>query len=92
MPDWSTPVWHLFVIRNSNRNGLQAGLNEAGINTLIHYPVPPHLSDAYAEAGLQVGSLPIAEEIARTALSIPMGPHLNVEQVAHVCAVLMNSR
>jgi dTDP-4-amino-4,6-dideoxygalactose transaminase len=92
MPDWAAPAWHLFVIRNSNRDVLQAGLSEAGIDTLIHYPVPPHLSDAYADAGLQVGSLPIAEEIARTVLSIPMGPNLNMEQVAHVCAVLINSR
>jgi dTDP-4-amino-4,6-dideoxygalactose transaminase len=87
-PEWVEHAWHLFVIRDPNRDHLQAKLNEAGIGTLIHYPVPPHLSGAYADAGISQGSLPIAEELARTVLSIPMGPHLTIEQTLHVSAEL----
>src|SRR5205814_1902340 len=49
VPDWAEPVWHLFVVRHSQRDQLQQQLTEAGIGTLIHYPVPPHLSGAYAD-------------------------------------------
>jgi dTDP-4-amino-4,6-dideoxygalactose transaminase len=89
VPDWAVPVWHLFVIRHSDRDALQARLNEAGIGILLHYPVPPHLSDAYAEARHLTGSLPIAEDLARTVLSIPMGPHLTSEQTRLVVSTLV---
>jgi dTDP-4-amino-4,6-dideoxygalactose transaminase len=88
VPEWAAPVWHLFVIRHPDRAGLQTRLSEAGIGTLIHYPVPPHLSSAYAGAGISLDSLPIAEELARTALSIPMGPHLTLEQAARVSTAI----
>jgi dTDP-4-amino-4,6-dideoxygalactose transaminase len=71
------PVWHLFVIRYSHRSKLQHRLNKAGIGTLIHYPIPPHLSKAYADAGFKRGDFPIAEELAQTTLSLPIGPHLD---------------
>lgn len=80
----SRPSWHLFVIRHSQRTQLQNHLQQAGIDTLIHYPVPPHLSKAYAEFNKKAGDFPIAEEIANTALSLPIGPHLSEEQVAVV--------
>ena len=86
-PDWSDPVWHLFVIRHSARDQLQQKLTEAGIGTLIHYPVPPHLSGAYSDFRPPVdgfSSLPIAECLARTVLSLPMGPHLSDLQVRYV--------
>jgi dTDP-4-amino-4,6-dideoxygalactose transaminase len=70
------PVWHLFVIRHPRRNDLQQYLNDSGIGTLIHYPVPPHLSGAYAEAGWKRGDFPVTEALADTALSLPIGPHL----------------
>lgn len=76
VPEWAEPVWHLFVIRHARRDILQKKLDDAGISTLIHYPVPPHLSGAYAgDANLQ-GKLPIAEALASTVLSLPIGPHL----------------
>ncbi|HEX8990561.1 MAG TPA: DegT/DnrJ/EryC1/StrS family aminotransferase [Anaerolineales bacterium] len=78
------PSWHLFVIRHPHRDALQKHLNKAGVGTLIHYPVPPHLSSAYAEMGCKTGDFPITEQIANTALSIPMGPHLQAEQMQHV--------
>jgi dTDP-4-amino-4,6-dideoxygalactose transaminase len=96
VPEWAEPVWHLFAVRDarrpSQRNALQASLAEAGIGTLIHYPIPPHLSGAYARAGGKPGDFPIAEEIANTELSLPLGPHLQPQQqetviqaVRHLC-------
>ena len=90
VPEWALPVWHLFVIRHSGRDNLQKRINDFGIGTLIHYPVPPHLSDAYADAAWPRGSLPIAEMIADSVLSLPMGPHLTMDQANQVCAVLKN--
>ena len=83
-PAWVEPIWHIFLVRAQDRDGLQAHLKREGIGTLIHYPIPPHLSEAYAEMNLPRGSFPIAEEIAQTALSIPMGPHLSLEDAACV--------
>jgi len=77
VPSWAEPAWHLFVVRHRRRDALQQHLAEAGVGTLIHYPVPPHLSEAYADAGFGPGAFPIAEEMARTVLSLPIGPHLD---------------
>jgi dTDP-4-amino-4,6-dideoxygalactose transaminase len=79
VPNWAEPVWHLFVVRHSKRDAFQQRLAEAGIGTLIHYPVPAHLSAAYQDAGWKRGSLPIAENAADTVLSLPIGPHLKLE-------------
>lgn len=68
------PVWHLFVVRHPRREDLARLLGEAGIGTMIHYPVPPHLQPAYAALGLGVGALPISEALHREVLSLPMGP------------------
>lgn len=80
VPDWAEPVWHLFVIRHPRRDELQAALNGSGVGTLIHYPVPPHLSGAYADARWKRGAFPLAETMADFVLSLPMGPHLSQEQ------------
>lgn len=74
------PIWHIFVVDVPNRDRVQARLREADIETLIHYPVPPHLSEAYAK-DRDWGSLPITEQAARTHLSLPMGPHLSAASV-----------
>lgn len=71
------PVWHLFVIRHPRRDALQAYLHEQGIGTLIHYPVPPHLSGAYRDWASPADPLPLTERLASTVLSLPMGPHLS---------------
>jgi len=81
VPDWAEPAWHLFVVRHPKRDELQQKLNAAGIGTLIHYPVPAHLSGAYADAGWKRGAFPLAENSADTVLSLPMGPHMTAEQV-----------
>ena len=84
VPAWAEPVWHLFVVRHPKRDLLQQKLTEADIGTLIHYPVPPHLSGAYADAKWARGNFPIAEELSDTVLSLPMGPHLAKEHADYV--------
>lgn len=84
VPEWTESVYHLFVVRSSQRNALQQHLKDLGIATLIHYPVPPHLQDAYRDLRLGEGSQPIAERIHREVLSLPFGPHLSEEQAAVV--------
>lgn len=75
VPEWAEPCWHLFVVRHPRRDELQAKLAEAGIGTLIHYPIPPHRQEAYRGLGFGPGAFPIAETLAREVLSLPMGPH-----------------
>jgi dTDP-3-amino-3,4,6-trideoxy-alpha-D-glucose transaminase len=87
IPDSTEPAWHVFVIRHLRRDELKARLDAEGVATLIHYPVPPHLSGAYAEIGLGPGSLPVAEELGRSVLSLPMDPHLPTEQLLMVAEV-----
>jgi dTDP-4-amino-4,6-dideoxygalactose transaminase len=81
VPEWAEPVWHLFAICHPHRNILQKKLIEAGVATLIHYPIPPHFQSAYADMGLQPGSFMIAEKFADRVLSIPIGPHLSDESL-----------
>ena len=86
-------VYHLFVIRTPRRDMLQAGLKEAGVETLIHYPIPPHRQGAYAP--MQGITLPVAQRLAREVLSLPMGPHLSsgeVEEVAHYVTRILGVR
>jgi len=88
VPDWSDPVWHLFVIRTQHRNELQQCLTDAGIGTMIHYPVPPHLQTAYRGKLTPQQNLALAEAFANQMLSIPMGPHLTKEQIHRVVNVI----
>jgi dTDP-4-amino-4,6-dideoxygalactose transaminase len=80
----STHVWHLFVIAHQQRDDLQRHLEQEGISTLIHYPIPPHLSEAYADMGHLAGDFPISERIAKSVLSIPIGPHIALEEAGYV--------
>jgi len=80
-PAWAEPVWYLFIIRHPQRDALQRKLTEAGIGTLIHYPVPPHRSEAYKASPCAEQCFPIAEELADTVLSLPMGPHLQPDEI-----------
>lgn len=86
VPNWAEPVWHLYVIRSTDRDGLQGRLTEAGVGTLIHYPIPPHMQAAYADLGIPPGALPIARQLASEVLSLPMGPHLPQGSVLEVCS------
>lgn len=69
--------WHLFTVRYPRRDYLLQELAKQGVQAMIHYPIPPHLSGAYAEFGLDEGSFPVAESIAQTVLSLPIGPQLS---------------
>jgi dTDP-4-amino-4,6-dideoxygalactose transaminase len=80
----SDSVWHLFPIRHPQRDWLARQLALEEIGTMIHYPVPPHLSEAYRDAGYRHGSFPIAERIAAEELSLPLHPHLTGEQVEEI--------
>lgn len=86
VPEWAEPVWHFFILRHPQRDALQQKLAGAGVGTLIHYPIPPHLSGAYADGQWRPGAFPVAENLANTVLSIPMGPHLSSEEADYVAA------
>ena len=77
-------AWHLYVIRHPERDKLRNSLAAKGVETAIHYPSPPHLTPAYAGLGWRRGDLPIAERLADTVLSLPMGPHLDANSVKQV--------
>lgn len=81
-------VFHIFPFRTGQRDALREDLASHGVGTLVHYPVPPHLQDAYRELGYVTGSLPVAEHIARRELSLPLYPGLSDDDVHHVCRVI----
>ena len=87
LPD-STHVYHLYVIRSQHRNELQRHLNDLGIGTLIHYPIPPYLQKAYYHLGIVRGQYPIAEEIADTCLSLPLYPGLSRQEVNEIVTAI----
>lgn len=78
------PAWHLYVVQHPQRDLLQKALTKAGIDTLIHYPIPPHLQQAYAKAGWSQGAFPLAERMAGNALSLPIGPMMTLSQADSV--------
>jgi len=80
----TTHVYHLFIVRTAHRDALRDFLSERGIQTGIHYPVPIHLQQAYAELGLGAGAFPNAEALARETLSLPMYPELTTDQLDSV--------
>lgn len=82
--EWAEPVWHLFVVRHPQRDALQRKLTEAGIGSLIHYPIPPRRQPCYAHAGYDDIRNSVASRTADEVLSLPMGPHLTPAEVAHV--------
>jgi len=73
--NFADPVWHLYVIQAENREPVQAALDAAGIGTLVHYPIACHQQKAMADLDLHGTSLPLAEKLASTVLSLPIGPH-----------------
>ena len=82
------PAWHLFAIRHGDRDGLRKHLDESGVATLVHYPVPPHRSPAYCSTH-GTAELPLAERLGREVLSLPVGPHQTPEQARAVTAAIL---
>lgn len=94
VPEWAEPVWHLFVVRVAQRDALQYRLNQVGIGTLIHYPIPPHKQKAYSAEGLAPEAFPLASRLANEVLSLPIFPtmtHEQVERVVAACSAAMTA-
>jgi dTDP-4-amino-4,6-dideoxygalactose transaminase len=86
VPAFADPAWHLFVVRHPRRDQLAQRLAAAGVGTVIHYPVAPHLQPAYARLGLAAGALPISERMHAEVLSLPIGPTQTLVQTDEVIA------
>ena len=76
VPDWADPVWHLYVISTERRDELQRFLRENGVETMIHYPVPPHKQQCYAPYSNRC--FPIAERLSRQVLSLPISSSMKL--------------
>ena len=85
---FADPVWHLFVVRHPRRDALAQGLAQAGIGSVIHYPIAPHLQPAYASLGIPAGALPISEKLHAQVLSLPIGPTQTLAQTDDVIAAV----
>src|ERR1700740_1228884 len=83
-PDWVRAIFHLYVVRVEDREGLQKHLAQANIGTGIHYPVPLHLQKAYQSLGYKQGDFPVTEKAAAEIESLPMFPHITAEQQSRV--------
>ena len=88
--DKASHVFHLYVIRTNSRNQLKQYLEQEGISTQIHYPIPPHLQDAYRFLGFGKGDFPIAEELAATSLSLPLYIGLSDAEIEYICNTIKN--
>ena len=84
VPDYAVPVWHIFGIRCKRRDELEKHLNDLGISTNKHYPIPMHLQGCYSDLGYSEGDFPIAEEISKTELSLPMYYGMTDEEIQYV--------
>lgn len=86
------PSWYVFVVEfcqgKAERDRVQKQLAEYGIGTMIHYPVPPYRQEAYKELGLLEGQYPLADQLADSCLSLPMGPHLSIDCVENITEIL----
>lgn len=88
VPEYAVPVWHIFGIRCSERDRLEKYLSDAGIGTNKHYPIPIHLQECYSDLGFREGDFPIAEEISRTELSLPMYYGMTDEEISYVISTI----
>ena len=84
IPEYANPVWHIFGVRCKRRDELEKFLNDAGIGTNKHYPIPMHLQECYKDLGFKEGDFPIAEEISATELSLPMYYGMTDEEIQYV--------
>jgi len=82
-------VYHLYIIQSDDRDGLRQQLNAAGIETGLHYPVPLHLQEAYANLGYKKGEFPVSERLSEHTLSLPMHPGITEQQLQHVASVIL---
>jgi dTDP-4-amino-4,6-dideoxygalactose transaminase len=88
VPEYAEPVWHLYVIRSQQRDKLKAYLEQHGVSTVIHYPIPPHRQACYPEYLSQ--PLPIADMLAGELLSLPMSPDMSEDAIVYTCQKIRN--
>jgi len=86
----SESVWHCYVIETSERDRVRSGLQDVGIQSAVHYPVPIHLQKAYAHLGYRSGDLPVTEALCEHCLSLPIYPELSKEKISRVASVLLD--
>lgn len=86
--EWAHSAWHLYVIRHPRRDEIAAHLQEKGIGSAIHYPIPLHLQKCYSPLGYTKGSFPVAEQVANECLALPLYPELTHQQADQVCQAL----
>lgn len=86
-----THVFQTFAVRLSSRDRVCGEMKKKGVGVLIHYPIPVHLQEAYADLGHKKGDFPVSERVAGEILSLPMFPHMSKEQIEYVCAALKES-
>jgi dTDP-4-amino-4,6-dideoxygalactose transaminase len=89
-PEWSRAIYHLYVIRTEDREGMMNHLKKAGVGTGIHYPIPLHLQKAYVSLHYCPGDFPVAERVAAEIVSLPMFPQLTAAQQARVADEVLN--
>jgi dTDP-4-amino-4,6-dideoxygalactose transaminase len=89
-PAWARAVYHLYVIRTNDRNGVREQLGHNGIGTGIHYPIPLHLQEAYSELGYKSGDFPNAEKACSEILSLPMFPTISPQQQSEIVQTLLS--
>jgi dTDP-4-amino-4,6-dideoxygalactose transaminase len=91
VPRWADPVWHLFVVRSPMRERLRKALATMQVETMVHYPIPPHRQPAYAALAMAEGSLPISERLHREVLSLPLWPQIAEAQQRRVAAAVRDA-
>ena len=89
VPDFADPVWHLFVIRHQNRDFFQRKLTVSGIDTMVHYPIPPHIQSAYRPIRQKLSNILLAERLAAEVLSIPLNPQIRVHEANEILATFL---
>ncbi len=90
-PSWSEAVYHLYVVRTHDRDGMMKHLKEAGIGTGIHYPIPLHMQKAYDYLNYRQGDFPVSEKVSAEIVSLPMFPTLQTEQQSRVACEILRS-
>jgi dTDP-4-amino-4,6-dideoxygalactose transaminase len=85
---WARHVYHVYAVRSASRDQLAAALQQQGVQTGIHYPIPVHMQRAYASLGYKAGDFPMAEQAANDVLSLPMFPELTEAQIDAVAAAI----
>ncbi|MBS0335293.1 MAG: DegT/DnrJ/EryC1/StrS family aminotransferase [Proteobacteria bacterium] len=88
VPEWAQPAWHRFVVRHPARDDVMRRLAAAGVETMVHYPIPPHLQPAYAQTPLAHACLPVSERIHREVFSLPLYPSMDEAGVDRILAAL----